>query len=49
MKLQLLFMVGGLNQSRADEGFVRANMSLEHNNYYNTNNNSVVGLALSIF
>ena len=36
-----------LNQSKADERFVRANMSLDHENYhnYNNNNNSVVGFS----
>ena len=33
-----------LNQSQADERFVRANMSLDHNKYQN-NNNSVIGFS----
>ena len=33
-----------LNQSQADERFVRANMSLDHNKYQN-NNNTVVGFS----
>ena len=31
-----------LNQSQADERFVRANMSLDHNKYQNNNNNNTV-------
>ena len=35
----------GLNQSQANERFVRANMSLDHNKYQNNNNNTVVGFS----
>ena len=34
-----------LNENKANERFVRANMSLDHNNYQNNNNNSVVGFS----
>ena len=36
-----------LDENKANERFVRANMSLDHNNYhnYNNNNNSVVGFS----
>jgi hypothetical protein len=35
----------GLNQSKANERFVRANMSLDYNNYHNNNNSVVIGFS----